>query len=62
MHSKLQLLAHPTYLRVAVPSANLVPYDWGECGTMENVSSLVTECIESHCTEALTRGADLFLD
>lgn len=39
MHSKLQLLSHPTHLRVVVPSANLVPYDWGEeGGVMENVS------------------------
>ncbi|PTU18765.1 hypothetical protein P175DRAFT_0534536 [Aspergillus ochraceoroseus IBT 24754] len=30
MHSKLMLLFHPGYLRVAVPTANLVPYDWGE--------------------------------
>ena len=30
MHSKLMLLAHPTHLRVAVPTANLVSYDWGE--------------------------------
>ena len=37
MHSKLMLLSHPTYLRVVVPSANLVPYDWGESGVMENV-------------------------
>lgn len=40
MHSKLQLLSHPTHLRIAVPSANLVPYDWGESGgVMENVSA-----------------------
>lgn len=39
MHSKLQLLSHPSHLRIAVPSANLVPYDWGEQGgVMENVS------------------------
>jgi hypothetical protein len=38
MHSKLMLLSHPSYLRIAVPSANLVPYDWGEAGgVMENV-------------------------
>jgi hypothetical protein len=37
MHSKLQLLSHPTHLRVVVPSANLMPYDWGETGIMENV-------------------------
>jgi len=38
MHSKLQLLSHPNYLRIVIPSANLVPYDWGETGVMENVS------------------------
>ena len=32
MHSKLMLLSHPNHLRVAVPTANLVPYDWGETG------------------------------
>lgn len=37
MHSKLMLLSHPTHLRIVVPSANLVPYDWGETGIMENV-------------------------
>ncbi|OBT73845.1 hypothetical protein VF21_06701 [Pseudogymnoascus sp. 05NY08] len=41
MHSKLQLLAHPTHLRVVVPSANLVPYDWGETGVMENTVFLI---------------------
>jgi hypothetical protein len=39
MHSKLQMLSHPTHLRIVVPSANLVPYDWGEeGGVIENVS------------------------
>lgn len=39
MHSKLQLLKFPGYLRIVVPSGNLVPYDWGEQnGIMENVS------------------------
>lgn len=44
MHSKLMLLFHrnPTtgedWLRIAVPSANLTDYDWGEGGTMENVT------------------------
>lgn len=37
MHSKLQLLGHPTHLRVVVPSANLVASDWDETGVMENV-------------------------
>ena len=36
MHSKLMLLSYPTHLRVVVPTANLVPYDWGETGVMEN--------------------------
>ena len=41
MHSKLMLLSHPGYLRVAVPTANLVPYDWGETGDMENMVFLI---------------------
>ncbi|KAG9239404.1 tyrosyl-DNA phosphodiesterase domain protein [Amylocarpus encephaloides] len=42
MHSKLQLLAHPSHLRIVVPSANLMPYDWGEAGgIMENVCFLI---------------------
>lgn len=41
MHSKLMLLAHPAYLRIVVPSANLVPYDWGETGAMENVVFII---------------------
>ncbi|KAG5437350.1 hypothetical protein PCANB_000780 [Pneumocystis canis] len=36
MHCKLQLLFYTTYLRVVIPSANLVDYDWGETGVMEN--------------------------
>ncbi|KAI0994689.1 hypothetical protein K3495_g13492 [Podosphaera aphanis] len=41
MHSKLQLLAHPSHLRIVVPTANLVPYDWGETGIMENMCFLI---------------------
>ncbi|KAA8573113.1 hypothetical protein EYC84_003635 [Monilinia fructicola] len=42
MHSKLQLLAHETHLRLVIPSANLTPYDWGESGgIMENVVFLI---------------------
>lgn len=40
MHSKLMLLKYPKYLRIVVPTGNLVPYDWGETGVMENVSLL----------------------
>lgn len=41
MHSKLMLLAHPTHLRIVVPTANLVSYDWGETGDMENMVFLI---------------------
>ncbi|KAJ0116542.1 hypothetical protein J7T55_007522 [Diaporthe amygdali] len=37
MHSKLMLLKYPKYLRIVVPTGNLVPYDWGETGVMENM-------------------------
>lgn len=57
MHSKLQLLSHPAYLRVVVPSANLVPYDWGETGSMENVSVLLALQLRR-----LTVDADLLPD
>ncbi|KAL1589933.1 hypothetical protein WHR41_01314 [Cladosporium halotolerans] len=36
MHSKLMLLFHPEKLRVAIPTANLLDFDWGESGMMEN--------------------------
>ena len=41
MHSKLMLLSHPGHLRVVVPTANLVPYDWGESGVMENSAFII---------------------
>lgn len=41
MHSKLMLLSYPTHLRIVVPTANLVPYDWGETGIMENTVFLI---------------------
>ncbi|KJR86373.1 uncharacterized protein SPSK_02475 [Sporothrix schenckii 1099-18] len=41
MHSKLQLLKFPGHLRIAVPTGNLVPYDWGETGTLENMVFLI---------------------
>lgn len=36
MHSKLMLLFHHKKLRVAIPTANLLNFDWGETGVMEN--------------------------
>ncbi|KAF3770305.1 hypothetical protein M406DRAFT_33689 [Cryphonectria parasitica EP155] len=41
MHSKLQLLKYPKSLRIVVPTGNLVPYDWGETGSMENMVFLI---------------------
>ncbi|MDI1492540.1 MAG: hypothetical protein OHK93_003754 [Ramalina farinacea] len=41
MHSKLTLLSHVNYLRIVIPTANLVKYDWGETGTMENSVFLI---------------------
>nr|POF18686.1 tyrosyl-dna phosphodiesterase 1 [Quercus suber] len=36
MHSKLMLLFHPKKLRIVIPTANLLDFDWGETGVMEN--------------------------
>lgn len=36
MHSKLMLLFHDEKLRIAIPTANLLNFDWGETGQMEN--------------------------
>ncbi|KAI0883481.1 phospholipase D/nuclease [Annulohypoxylon maeteangense] len=41
MHSKLQLLKYPKYLRMVVPTGNFVPYDWGEPGIIENMVFLI---------------------
>ncbi len=41
MHSKLQILKYSGYLRIVIPSGNLVPYDWGETGVMENIVFLI---------------------
>lgn len=50
MHSKLQLLKFPDYMRVVVPTGNLVPYDWGESGIMENVGNLLRQApLRSAC-------------
>ncbi|KAH8879396.1 phospholipase D/nuclease [Thozetella sp. PMI_491] len=64
MHSKLQLLKFADYLRIAVPTGNLVPYDWGESGTMENMVFLIDlpkiEDAEQRAASKLTAfGEDL---
>lgn len=40
MHSKLQILKFAKYVRIVVPTGNLVPHDWGETGFLENVWSI----------------------
>ncbi|KAK3357465.1 tyrosyl-DNA phosphodiesterase-domain-containing protein [Lasiosphaeria hispida] len=41
MHSKLQLLKYDNYMRIVVPTGNLVAYDWGETGAMENMVFII---------------------
>ena len=46
MHSKLMILFHPEYVRIAVPTANMTMTDWGENRLMEN-ASLISAVIPS---------------
>ncbi|KAG7133588.1 Tyrosyl-DNA phosphodiesterase 1 like protein [Verticillium longisporum] len=57
MHSKLQLL---NYLRIVVPSGNLVPYDWGETGVLENMVFLIDlpRIVQAPGDAAAIRGND----
>ncbi|KAL1844048.1 hypothetical protein VTJ49DRAFT_5799 [Mycothermus thermophilus] len=41
MHSKLMLLKFDKYIRIVVPTGNLVSYDWGETGDMENMVFII---------------------
>ncbi|KAJ5768877.1 hypothetical protein N7520_003436 [Penicillium odoratum] len=41
MHSKLMLLFHTNYMRIAIPTANLTRTDWGEDRLMENTVFLI---------------------
>ncbi len=59
MHSKLQLLAHPTHMRIVVPSANLVAYDWGESGVIENVSVHFPDHPPNSKTQLLMRNGQI---
>lgn len=54
MHSKLQLLKFPGYLRIVIPTGNLVPYDWGETGIMENMVFLIDLPLTNSQTNQLT--------
>ncbi|KAK4186864.1 tyrosyl-DNA phosphodiesterase-domain-containing protein [Podospora australis] len=65
MHSKLMLLKYEAYMRIVVPTANFVPYDWGEMGgTMENMVFIIDlpkfETAEQRETQVLPSfGEDL---
>jgi hypothetical protein len=68
MHSKLQLLSHPTHLRVVVPSANLVPYDWGETGVSKynrtsstHRSQLLTPVVPYHVLQTRPKSVSFAL-
>ncbi|ROT38834.1 phospholipase D/nuclease [Sodiomyces alkalinus F11] len=41
LHSKLQILKFESHLRIVIPTGNLVPYDWGESGELENMVFLI---------------------
>ncbi|KAJ5674747.1 uncharacterized protein N7477_004681 [Penicillium maclennaniae] len=41
MHSKLMMLFHPTYMRIAIPTANLTSTDWGENNLLENTVFMI---------------------
>ncbi|KAL1649173.1 hypothetical protein SLS58_001747 [Diplodia intermedia] len=40
-HAKFLIGAHPKYLRIAITSANLTKWDWGEGGFMENTVFII---------------------
>ncbi|KAL2828233.1 tyrosyl-DNA phosphodiesterase [Aspergillus cavernicola] len=63
MHSKLMLLFHPGYLRIAIPTANLVPYDWGEAGgVMENSVFLIDLLKKDNTTSTNGQRTDFYTD
>ncbi|KAL3480693.1 tyrosyl-DNA phosphodiesterase-domain-containing protein [Aspergillus californicus] len=63
MHSKLMLLFHPEYLRIAVPTANLVPYDWGEAGgVMENSVFLIDLPKKDRMTQTSEQSTNFYTD
>ncbi|KAK1835229.1 hypothetical protein QBC39DRAFT_388923 [Podospora conica] len=65
MHSKLQLLKFEGYLRIVVPTGNLMPYDWGETGVMENMVFIIDlprfESAEQREAQTLTPFAEEIL-
>ncbi|KAG7290499.1 hypothetical protein NEMBOFW57_000501 [Staphylotrichum longicolle] len=62
MHSKLQLLKYEKYMRIVVPTGNLMSFDWGETGTMENMVFIIDlpklQSAEQRDAQALTPFAE----
>ncbi|KDN68412.1 putative ubiquitin interaction domain-containing protein [Colletotrichum sublineola] len=54
MHSKLQILKYEGYLRIVIPSGNLVPYDWGETGMVFLIDLPKLESTQQTATPAET--------
>ncbi|CAI7621569.1 hypothetical protein N7533_013138 [Penicillium manginii] len=50
MHSKLMLLFHTEYLRIVVPTANLIQVDWGVHNLMENTVFIIDLPLKSKTT------------
>lgn len=48
MHSKLMLLFYENRLRIAIPTANLTDYDWGEMGGVMENSCFVIDLPKLH--------------
>lgn len=58
MHSKLQLLKFPNYLRLVIPTGNLVPYDVSifpfSLGQILSTPELYTDAVKSPSCRACT--------
>lgn len=62
MHSKLMLLFYHHSLRVVVPTANLVPFDWGEAGGVMENTVFIIDLPKKPATRGAAAGATLFID
>lgn len=60
MHSKLMLLFHKDKLRIAIPTANLLNFDWGETGQMENTVFLIDLPRLTHGASQTTKDLTFF--
>ncbi|KAJ5980061.1 hypothetical protein N7481_007359 [Penicillium waksmanii] len=58
MHSKLMLLFHSEYLRIVVPTANLIQVDWGAHSVMENTVFIIDLPLKAKTTGAKSSSGD----